>query len=106
MISSVTINGHTLKMGARAMQALEQQNDGKDIASVLEVFEHRPSITAMVQVLRECLNDGDGGDADHANKTFDDVGFDGLMKVIAAAFPKAKGETKTGAKKTKAAPVG
>lgn len=112
MISSVSKGGFTLKLGVRAMKALERtMGDGDGtIVDVLAELDVKPSIHTMTEILKECLNDGRGGSMEEADEAFDAIGFDGFHEVVSGAFPESESSdgvvaAGVGGKKKKAAPA-
>lgn len=119
MLSTVEVkaDGRTyqMKMGARAMMAVERSLG----IGILKVFEKMQgdsfSVGALVAVVAAVMNDGKGGSEDEAFDFIDAMGMaaatQAIVPVIEAAFPEAEAqaagatpaEVKPEGKKTRAA---
>lgn len=102
MISSVahSINGENraFKLGARAMQAVENRFD----QGIIKVFQSMDGegykMGVLAAVLAESAEDGRGTDDQDAFDMIDALGVEGantlVESIINAAFPEAKGAAK------------
>lgn len=106
MISSVTkeIDGRaeTLKLGARAMQAIEQRFDA-GFPNLMQKMQSDYRVGFVLAMIEECLNNGAGGTPERAADIVDAIGLtvaaEFVTEIVEAAFPEAKEAPKKNAKR-------
>ena len=101
MISSVMLAGATLKLGTRAMMALEAQHE-KSVPEILQDMQEGGfSVTKAVGLLSVIMDDGRGATQVEAIDLVDQVGaaaaMDAINKAVIAAFPEAEASGDDGA---------
>lgn len=115
MTGAVTLdNGserHAIRLTSSAMYRMEQAHDGKSFLEILKGLEDDFSLTRLVGMFCEMINDGEGGAINEALEIMDKFGFaecsDAFSRAVNVATPSDEAPNRTerraSAKKAKAA---
>lgn len=74
-----------VKVTTRAMMGIEAAFGGRSVEEVFIVLEKAPTVTSIVKVLAELMNEGAGATIEEAQALVDSIGIENIGDVIGGA---------------------
>ena len=114
MLSTVNVKAgdktHAMKLGSRAMMAVERETGEGILATLGKMQGDAFSVVTLHAIAKATMNDGRGGSDDDAHDMIDALGVAAatqeLVRVIEGAFPQAEAEADGAAASGKGKPAG